>query len=66
MSKRVLVALIAIIPFVAQLVVIPWVNHIQPLVLGIPFLHVWLFVWMLLTPVFTLAIHRILNPSAEE
>lgn len=66
MGGRTLVAIIILVPFLAQLAVIPWVNHIEPLIFGIPFLHCWLFAWMLLTPLFTLAVHKILRPDTEE
>ncbi|MGE5673111.1 MAG: DUF3311 domain-containing protein [Mycobacterium leprae] len=66
MARNTLVALIVLVPYLAQLVAIPWVNRIQPLILGIPFFHCWLFVWMLLTPLFTVAVHRILRPDREE
>jgi hypothetical protein len=59
MMRQWLIVLLVVIPFVAQLVVIPWVNHIQPFVLGFPFFHFWLLLWMILTPLFTFAIYRI-------
>ncbi|UOF88623.1 DUF3311 domain-containing protein [Fodinisporobacter ferrooxydans] len=64
--RRVIVFLLVLIPFIAQLLLIPMVNHVQPVLFGLPFLHFWLFIWMLLTPLFTLAVHRILKPSSEE
>jgi hypothetical protein len=56
---KVLVIVLFVIPFAAQLVVLPWVNHIHPIILGLPFLHFWLLMWMILTPLFTYAIYVI-------
>ncbi|MCL6597548.1 DUF3311 domain-containing protein [Alicyclobacillus macrosporangiidus] len=63
--RRLAVFFLFIIPFLAQLVALPWVNRIHPMVLGFPLLHFWLLIWMLLTPLFTLAIHWILRKEAE-
>ncbi|MFJ4922139.1 DUF3311 domain-containing protein [Streptomyces sp. NPDC088725] len=40
-----------LIPFVLFLVAPPWVNRVDPLVLGLPFLAFWLLASTLLTPV---------------
>lgn len=40
-----------LVPFVLFLVAVPWVNRVDPVVLGIPFLPFWLLVSTLLTPV---------------
>jgi hypothetical protein len=57
--RQFLIFLLVVIPFVAQLVVIPWVNHIHPMILGFPFFHFWLLLWMILTPLFTFAVYQI-------
>lgn len=57
--KKFYVFLLLIIPYLAQLVVLPWVNKIHPIILGFPFLHFWLLLWMILTPFFTFGIYRI-------
>ncbi len=64
--KRTVIILLVAIPFIAQLVMIPWVNHIHPFVFGLPFLHFWLFIWMLLTPVFTYCIYLIQGKGGVE
>ncbi|WCK54473.1 DUF3311 domain-containing protein [Aneurinibacillus sp. Ricciae_BoGa-3] len=64
MSNFLIVLLVAI-PFLAQLVALPFVNHIQPIIIGFPFLHFWLFIWMLLTPVFTWAVYRIQKAKGD-
>ncbi|MBT2737673.1 DUF3311 domain-containing protein [Bacillus sp. ISL-7] len=57
--EKILVVLLTVIPFVAQLLVIPWVNHIYPIIIGFPFLHFWLLIWMILTPVCTYGVYLI-------
>lgn len=37
-------------PYVLYLAVLPLVNRIHPVILGIPFFTVWMFVAVLLTP----------------
>ncbi|MGW7411396.1 DUF3311 domain-containing protein [Streptomyces sp. NPDC054863] len=39
-----------LVPYVLYLGVLPWVNRVQPVVLGLPFLFVWLLGATLLTP----------------
>jgi hypothetical protein len=64
--RRAIVFVLFIAPFIAQLVALPIVNKIHPIVLGFPFLHFWLLIWMLLTPLFTYLIHLILKREAAE
>ena len=40
-----------LVPYVLYLGVLPWVNRVEPVVLGLPFLFVWLLGATLLTPV---------------
>ncbi|KOU04356.1 hypothetical protein ADK88_22195 [Streptomyces sp. NRRL F-2295] len=40
-----------LVPYVLYLCVLPLVNRVTPLVLGVPFLFVWLLGATLLTPV---------------
>ncbi|SFV04217.1 DUF3311 domain-containing protein [Alicyclobacillus macrosporangiidus] len=63
--RRFAVWILFIVPFLAQLVALPWVNRIHPMVLGFPLLHFWLLIWMLLTPLFTLAIHWVLRKEEQ-
>ncbi|KIF69729.1 hypothetical protein HY68_15895 [Streptomyces sp. AcH 505] len=39
-----------LVPFVLFLVAVPWVNRVDPVIAGVPFLPFWLFVSTLLTP----------------
>ncbi|MBL0385158.1 DUF3311 domain-containing protein [Tumebacillus sp. ITR2] len=58
-SPKILIASLALLPFVAQLLVLPWVNRIDPVILGLPFLQFWLFLWIVLSPLCTYSIYRI-------
>jgi hypothetical protein len=58
MKKFVLIFLI-VLPFFAQLVVLPFANRIDPIIAGLPFLQFWLFLWIVLTPLCTLGIYQL-------
>ncbi|MDM5298413.1 DUF3311 domain-containing protein [Bacillus pumilus] len=58
MNKKLIMALLISIPFIGQLVLLPFVNRIHPFVFGLPFFHFWLLLWIVLTPVCTLIIYR--------
>jgi hypothetical protein len=51
-------ALLALIPFAALSLAIPFVNRLEPRVGGLPFLLAWIVLWMILTPVFLSLTHR--------
>ncbi|MFJ4715656.1 DUF3311 domain-containing protein [Streptomyces sp. NPDC088785] len=40
-----------LVPFVLYIVALPFVNRVEPVLLGLPFLFVWLLGATLLTPV---------------
>lgn len=42
--------LLASIPFITLVFMLPLVNRIEPVILGLPFLLFWILVWVLLTP----------------
>jgi hypothetical protein len=42
----------AFTPIVAMVGGLPFVNRVEPFVLGLPFLLAWIAGWVLLTPVF--------------
>lgn len=56
---KIIIGILLAIPFLAQLVALPLVNKMHPVIFGFPLLHFWLLIWMILTPLFTLAIYRI-------
>ncbi len=42
----------AAVPVLALIGGLPFVNHLRPVVLGVPFLLFWTLAWVLATPVF--------------
>jgi hypothetical protein len=43
---------VALIPAVAMVGGLPFVNRLEPLVFGLPFLLAWILGWVVVTPVF--------------
>jgi hypothetical protein len=43
------------VPFVTLVFMLPFVNRIEPIVLGLPFLLFWILTWVMLTPFILLA-----------
>jgi len=48
-TKRALV--FGAIPFLTLVLALPFVNRVEPLVLGLPFILFWILLWVALTPV---------------
>ena len=42
-----------LIMLIGNIVAIPFVNSIQPVVIGLPFFLFWLLIWMIITPLLT-------------
>ena len=59
MGKKILSAIVIILPFILMLGAIPFVNRIDPIIIGLPFLHFWLFLGMILTPICLYIFYRI-------
>ena len=53
------VFILAAIPLIALTLAVPFVNRVEPRILGMPFLLAWLAFWVLLTPFFMWSIGRI-------
>ena len=51
-------ALLTAIPIAALSVAVPFVNRVEPRVLGLPFVLFWIVLWIALTPVFIWTIGR--------
>jgi hypothetical protein len=53
-SKRhpLVALLLALVPAVALVAGLPFVNRLEPVVLGLPFLLLWILGWVLVTPIF--------------
>jgi hypothetical protein len=50
-----LALLFAAIPFMTLVFALPWVNRLEPVILGLPFLLFWILIWVVLTPPILLA-----------
>jgi hypothetical protein len=50
--------ILAAIPIAALSVAVPLVNHVEPRILGLPFVLAWIAGWVLITPAFLWAIGR--------
>jgi Protein of unknown function (DUF3311) len=52
-------ATLAAIPIAALSVAVPFVNRVEPRVIGLPFVLAWIVAWILATPAFLWTIGRI-------
>ncbi len=43
------IKLLALLPFVGILVGVPFLNRVEPLVLGMPLILAWIVLWIILT-----------------
>jgi hypothetical protein len=59
MGKKLIKIILVVLPFILMLGALPFVNRIDPIILGLPFLHFWLFLGMLITPICTYVIYRL-------
>jgi Kef-type K+ transport system membrane component KefB len=59
MGKKFIKIILVVLPFILMLGALPFVNRIDPIILGLPFLHFWLFLGMLITPISTYVIYRL-------
>jgi hypothetical protein len=50
--------LLALVPIAMLTIAIPFVNHVEPRLFGLPFLLVWILAWIVLTPGVMLLIRR--------
>ena len=61
--------LLGCIPFLALVFLLPFVNRIEPVIFGLPFLLFWIVAWILLTPPILLTaylLERKFNAPEEE
>ena len=54
MSLRILAAL----PFIGILLGVPFVNRVEPLVLGMPFVLAWIVLWVILISIIMAIVYR--------
>ena len=58
-NKRFFIFILFITPCIGPLVLLPYVNRIEPILSGLPFFHFWLVLWIVLTPLITFLIYKI-------
>lgn len=65
MTKRhpVWALVLALVPALALVAGLPFVNHLEPVVLGLPFLLAWILGWVLVTPLFLAAAYVLAEPK---
>jgi hypothetical protein len=57
--NRLIRILLAGIPIAALSVAVPFVNHVEPRVLGLPFVLAWIAGWVIVTPAFLWTLGRV-------
>ncbi|WP_338442576.1 DUF3311 domain-containing protein [Bacillus spizizenii] len=57
MVKKALIVILILLPFV-QLALLPLVNRIEPIIFGLPFFHLWLLLWIIITPLCSFGIYQ--------
>lgn len=51
--------ILALIPALALTIGVPFANHLEPRIFGLPFLLDYIVLWILLTPAFMYGVYRI-------
>jgi hypothetical protein len=54
--------LLAVLPFIGILLGIPFVNRVEPLVLGMPLVLAWIVLWVILSAIIMAIVYR-LDPA---
>jgi Protein of unknown function (DUF3311) len=54
--------ILAALPFIGILVGVPFVNQVEPLILGMPFVLAWIVMWIVLSAII-MGIIYVLDPS---
>lgn len=58
--------ILAIIPYIMLIVAIPYVNHEEPYIFGLPFLLFWISLWVVLSSLIMLLIYKIEHKNEKE
>ena len=56
---------VAIAPILTLVVGLPFVNHVEPVLLGLPFLLAWIVGWVAATPLFLGAAYLIVRGAGD-
>ena len=51
--------LLGSIPFLMLVFALPFVNRLEPVILGMPFLLFWIMAWVIMTPVILFLAYRL-------
>ena len=57
--------LLAVLPFIGILVGTPFVNRVEPYVLGMPFILFWLVMWVVLSSIIMAIVYAV-DPANQE
>jgi Protein of unknown function (DUF3311) len=60
-----LLRVLAALPFIGILLGVPFVNRVEPLVLGMPFVLAWIVMWVVLSSLIMAIIYR-LDPTNRQ
>ncbi|MGH8780283.1 DUF3311 domain-containing protein [Paraburkholderia sp.] len=50
---------LAVLPFIGILLGVPFVNRVEPLVLGMPLVLAWIVLWVVLSAAIMALVHRL-------
>jgi Protein of unknown function (DUF3311) len=53
-----LLRVLAALPFIGILLGVPFVNRVEPLVLGMPFVLAWIVMWVVLSAILMAIVYR--------
>jgi hypothetical protein len=54
-----LLRVLAALPFIGILLGVPFVNSVEPLVLGMPFVLAWIVMWVVLSSIIMAIVYRL-------
>ncbi|WP_144142008.1 DUF3311 domain-containing protein [Paraburkholderia sp. BCC1884] len=60
-----LLRVLAALPFIGILLGVPFVNRVEPLVLGMPFVLAWIVMWVVLSAIIMAIVYR-LDPTNRQ
>lgn len=60
-----LLRVLAALPFIGMLLGIAFVNRVEPLVLGMPFVLAWIVMWVVLSSIIMAIVYRLDSSNRE-